>query len=164
MAIRRAFFERLGGFQEGWRYAEDIELSGRAERAGARSAFVPAAGVRHHKRSTLGAFAGQIFQFGAARVRLSRHERRPIEPAYWLPALWAAAFYASVAAGFSRGGFAWAPAAALALPLAAFGVETAARLGSFAALLWAPLVFAAQLHAYAAGLLCGIVRGGGKYA
>jgi GT2 family glycosyltransferase len=49
MAYRRDLLERLGGFDEGYRYpfGEDTDLAWRAKEGGARSAFAPDAVVHH---------------------------------------------------------------------------------------------------------------------
>ena len=102
LVIRRDLFERIGGFERwledsgprrGWtnpELAEDVWLGWRARRAGARSAFAPAALVHHavHRRGAVGyvserwrarhfpALAARIpelrEQFFFARVFLSR--------------------------------------------------------------------------------------------
>lgn len=57
LAVRREFFEMCGGFDEDFRQAafEDMEFSERAQRLGARTAFVEGAVVEHPvRRLTLG--------------------------------------------------------------------------------------------------------------
>lgn len=51
-AMRRAAFIAMGGFDEGWRWIEDIELGYRLRAAGRRIALLPEIQVQHRKRWT----------------------------------------------------------------------------------------------------------------
>ncbi len=54
MMMRRAAFDRVGGFDEGyWMYMEDLDLSYRLALAGWTSLYVPAATVHHVKGGTV---------------------------------------------------------------------------------------------------------------
>jgi GT2 family glycosyltransferase len=75
MAIRRSFFERLGGFCETFPYAtmEDIDLALRVLGAGERFEFVPGAVVCHPYRTAKG--VRFLYQAGASFLHLV--ERHP---------------------------------------------------------------------------------------
>lgn len=55
LAIRSELWYSLGGFDEDyWMYLEDVDLAFRAQLAGFRSVFVPAARIYHHLTGTAG--------------------------------------------------------------------------------------------------------------
>jgi glycosyltransferase involved in cell wall biosynthesis len=72
MGITRALFDELGGFDESFRHAEDIDLSWRAQLAGQALAFEPDARVRKQGRSGLLSVWRQHFDFGRADLQLVR--------------------------------------------------------------------------------------------
>jgi glycosyltransferase involved in cell wall biosynthesis len=69
-------FRRLGGFDEGTRIGEDIELSWRAQLASHRLRLAPEAVVHQRLRSEIGAQARQHLEYGAAGPSLYRRFRR----------------------------------------------------------------------------------------
>jgi cellulose synthase/poly-beta-1,6-N-acetylglucosamine synthase-like glycosyltransferase len=71
LAYRRAFFDRLGGFDPRFITAEDIDLNLRAVRAGARLGFVRDAVVYHRARETVVGFLFQAFWNGYGRKQLT---------------------------------------------------------------------------------------------
>jgi GT2 family glycosyltransferase len=75
MGIRRQVFEALGGFDESLRAAEDIDLCWRAQLAGYRLGFEPAAIVRKTKRPGLMAAWHQHANFGQADAGLFHRHR-----------------------------------------------------------------------------------------
>lgn len=57
MLVRRADFERLGGFDEGyWMYMEDLDLCWRFREAGLRTWYEPSVSARHLKGASSGRF------------------------------------------------------------------------------------------------------------
>ena len=74
VAIWRRVLDALGGWNEGYRFAEDIELSWRALNAGYRLAFAPDAVVQYRRRHTIPGLVRQQFFRGrqAHRVQLAR--------------------------------------------------------------------------------------------
>lgn len=70
MGIRRAVFERLGGFDESSSPAEDQDLSLRAQFAGCRLVFAPDAIVHYRLRSGIRAVARQHYHYGLSDARL----------------------------------------------------------------------------------------------
>ncbi len=74
----RAFFLRLGGYDETFSHNEDAELDRRAVAAGGRIWMCGDAAVTYFPRRTLGALARQYFRHGAGRMRtLRRHRLKP---------------------------------------------------------------------------------------
>jgi GT2 family glycosyltransferase len=69
-SIRRADFNRLGGFDERLRCREDYELGYRVILAGLRLHFVPEAIARHHDSSDVHKAMGRKFNEGIADVQL----------------------------------------------------------------------------------------------
>lgn len=72
MGMSADVFERVGGYNEDFVCGEDVELSIRLLKAGAKSAFIPEAHVYHKRRSTIEQFRLQVFRFGAARPLLAK--------------------------------------------------------------------------------------------
>jgi glycosyltransferase involved in cell wall biosynthesis len=85
MGISRALFDELGGFDESFRQAEDIDLSWRAQLSGRALSFEPGARVRKHGRADLASVWRQHFDFGRADLQLVRRYVdqgcRPMPPA-----------------------------------------------------------------------------------
>lgn len=70
MALSREAFERVGGFNEGASFCEDIELSWRLQLQGYPLHPVPDAVVHYRYRETLQAMWKQNVRYGAAHVYL----------------------------------------------------------------------------------------------
>ncbi|MEK6985824.1 MAG: glycosyltransferase [Candidatus Thermoplasmatota archaeon] len=76
LAYPRALFAKLGGFDEAFVTAEDIDLNFRAVDAGARILHAPAARVEAQARSNLLAFLRQAYWNGFGRKQLTlKHGR-----------------------------------------------------------------------------------------
>jgi GT2 family glycosyltransferase len=74
LAVRRRLFEDVGAFDERLRIGEDYDLCARLYGRGAEIAYVPAARVAHHHRTTLLGMLRQSFDFGRAHpCLLQRH-------------------------------------------------------------------------------------------
>ena len=74
-ASRRAVLEELGGFDEGFRRCEDVDLAYRMSQAGYRLAFAPEAVVYHHNEDDLAGLFRKGFAHGFHAVHaLKRHE------------------------------------------------------------------------------------------
>ena len=72
LMVRRAAFERVGGFYEGVRAAEDTDFSWRLQRAGWRLELRPQASVEHRYRATLRELRVQWRGYAAGRAWLRR--------------------------------------------------------------------------------------------
>ena len=76
LAYERGLFLRIGGFDEWFMTAEDIDLNLRAGDAGAKFVHVPEAIVYHRTRGSYFAFLKQAFWNGAGRKQLTlKHGR-----------------------------------------------------------------------------------------
>jgi succinoglycan biosynthesis protein ExoA len=77
-AFDRAFFQRIGGYDEMFSHNEDAELDERARRAGGRIWMCADATIDYFPRSRLLPLARQYFKHGAGRAgTLLKHRKRP---------------------------------------------------------------------------------------
>ena len=76
VGIRRAVFERAGGFDPAWRVGEDLELSLRLWLSGVDLHFEPAAVVHYRYRATLRSTFRQARFYGRVRPVLAERLRR----------------------------------------------------------------------------------------
>ena len=72
LMVRRAAFERIGGFTEGIRSGGDLDLCRRLRADGWRLGFRPAALVHHRHRETLPSLLGALTRYGAGAAWLNR--------------------------------------------------------------------------------------------
>lgn len=72
MGMSAALFNKVGGYDENFVCGEDVELSMRLMKAGAKSAFIEEAHVFHKRRTSIKQFRRQVFRFGAARPLLAK--------------------------------------------------------------------------------------------
>jgi GT2 family glycosyltransferase len=72
LMVRRAAFERIGGFTEGIRSGGDLDLCRRLAADGWRLVFRPAALVHHRHRETLASLLGALARYGAGASWLNR--------------------------------------------------------------------------------------------
>jgi glycosyltransferase involved in cell wall biosynthesis len=81
-AMRRSVYERLGGFDESFVHAQDLELSWRAQVAGVTLTWVPGARVAKRQRDSFRAKFRQHRGFGVADIMLVRRfgEHGLVEP------------------------------------------------------------------------------------
>jgi glycosyltransferase involved in cell wall biosynthesis len=86
MGMTRTLYEKVGGFGE-LRHGQDIELSHRIIKSGARVAHIPDAIVYHRRRTSLRRFFRQVFNWGVARVNLAKIDRDMLEPLHFVPAV-----------------------------------------------------------------------------
>jgi len=89
IAVRKEFFQQLGGFDEGFPFAsmEDVDFAQRMKEAHARQKFVPQAGVCHPWRD-IGGFRGmwntQAKHFFSVKYFLRLHPEAHINYTSWL--------------------------------------------------------------------------------
>jgi len=86
MGISREVFEQTGGYKI-TRMGEDIEFSLRIIEHGFTTGLIPDAYVYHKRRTSLKAFARQLFFFGRARINISRFHPSEIKLVHLLPIL-----------------------------------------------------------------------------
>jgi GT2 family glycosyltransferase len=72
LAVPRALLEELAGFDPELLVGEDYDLCARLYARGAEIAYVPAARVAHHHRTTVGGLLRQAFGFGQSHPDLLR--------------------------------------------------------------------------------------------
>ena len=74
VAIRKSFFEKVGGFDEGYRFAsgEDNDLSYKIGAAGGKILFEPKVLVDHHHPVSVGRYLKEQFRHGFWRVKMYR--------------------------------------------------------------------------------------------
>ena len=79
LGVWRTAFEAMGGFDETWATAGDIDFSYRMALAGSPLTFVPDAVIRYRFRSTLPGLVRQAFAYGVdgARIRQRYAEAGP---------------------------------------------------------------------------------------
>lgn len=86
MGISRRVFEQTGGFEFD-RYAEDIEFSIRMKQKGFRVGLIPDAFVYHKRRTSLGQFYKQVFNFGRGRALIGKRYPGEVKLTHWFPAM-----------------------------------------------------------------------------
>jgi len=86
MALKRSLYEKIGGFGS-LRHGQDIELSHRIHKSGARVKFMKDAIVYHRRRTTLKKFFRQVFNWGVARINLGKIDSAMLEPIHFIPSI-----------------------------------------------------------------------------
>ena len=86
MALKRSVYEKIGGFGS-LRHGQDIELSYRIHKSGARVKFIKDAIVYHRRRTTLKKFFRQVFNCGVARINLGKIDSVMLEPIHFIPSI-----------------------------------------------------------------------------
>lgn len=153
MGVRREVFAAVGGFAD-MRFGEDVDLSYRIVEGGFTTRLFPRAWVYHKRRSTFRQFYKQIFNSGAARVRLSRLHPGTLKVVHMLPAVFVAGCAALLAAAL------WLPwlTAAFVLFAAAIFADAAARTRSVHVAALAVVASFVQLTAYGCGFFYGMLH------
>ncbi|QXC63341.1 mycofactocin biosynthesis glycosyltransferase MftF [Aquihabitans sp. G128] len=102
LVARRADLEEVGGFDEGLRFGEDVDLVWRLVAARRTVRYEPEATVRHVSRATTRAWLRQRFDYGASAAPLARRHDdavRPLGTAARVAAAWALAAGGGVVPG-----------------------------------------------------------------
>ncbi len=86
MCVSRKVYETIGGMNK-LRHGQDMDFSARIVEAGFRTGLVRDAFVYHKRRTSLAKFYRQIFNWGVARINLSRLHPTLSKPVHFLPAL-----------------------------------------------------------------------------
>ena len=86
MGVNKEIFLKIGGFSE-MRIGEDPDLSMTIWENGHQTAFFDNIGVYHKRRTDLGKFSKQVYQFGCARPILNQRHPDYIKPTFWFPTL-----------------------------------------------------------------------------
>ncbi len=80
LVARRKVLIGLGGFDEGLRFGEDVDLVWRANAAGWTVRYAPEIEVEHQPRRSAGALARQRFQYGSSSAGLDRRHPGAVAP------------------------------------------------------------------------------------
>ncbi len=91
LVCRTDVLRELGGFDEGLRFGEDVDLVWRLTEAGYRARYEPASVVLHAPRSSWGELWRQRFGYGRSAAPLARRHRgalAPVRMSGWSAAVW----------------------------------------------------------------------------
>ncbi|MCK4385878.1 MAG: glycosyltransferase [Candidatus Marinimicrobia bacterium] len=91
MGIHRSIYEKLGGMGT-LRHGQDLEFSRRIIASGAKVVSVPDAVVYHKRRTSLRKFFRQMFNWGVARINLTKLDNGILEPLHFIPAIGSVGF------------------------------------------------------------------------
>lgn len=86
MGVNKEIFLKIGGFSE-MRIGEDPDLSMTIWENGYQTAFFDNIGVYHKRRTDLGKFSKQVYQFGCARPILNQRHPNYVKPTFWFPSI-----------------------------------------------------------------------------
>ncbi|OPB89052.1 glycosyltransferase [Elizabethkingia ursingii] len=86
MGVKKAVFLEVGGFSE-MRIGEDPDLSMTLWEKGYQTAFFDHIGVYHKRRTDLGKFSKQVYQFGVARPILNQRHPTYTKLTFWFPSV-----------------------------------------------------------------------------
>lgn len=86
MGISRKIYETIGGMG-GLRHGQDMDYSMRIYNAGFKVGLIPGAFVYHKRRTSIPKFFRQIFNWGVARINLTRRHPHTLKAVHLLPAL-----------------------------------------------------------------------------
>lgn len=86
MGVNKEIFLKIGGFSE-MRIGEDPDLSMTIWEKGYKTAFFDDIDVYHKRRTDLGKFSKQVYQFGCARPILNQRHPDYVKPTFWFPTL-----------------------------------------------------------------------------
>lgn len=84
MGVKKSAFDEVGGFSE-MRIGEDPDLSMSLWEAGFSTAFFDDIGVYHKRRTDLGKFSKQVYQFGIARPILNQRHPEYVKLSFAFP-------------------------------------------------------------------------------
>lgn len=95
MGVNKEIFLKIGGFSE-MRIGEDPDLSMTIWEKGYKTAFFDDIGVYHKRRTDLGKFSKQVYQFGCARPILNQRHPDYVKPTFWFPTLFLLGYVAGI--------------------------------------------------------------------
>lgn len=153
MGIHRSIFAKLGGMNN-LRHGQDLEFSRRIVASGAKVIYIPAAIVYHKRRTSLQKFFRQIFNWGVARINLTKIDQAILEPLHFMPAVGADTFIVlTILAPFCRiCRYLWLlSSGAGLLILGVIVIDAYRRYRQVKPALLAPLVALTQVFAYGFG-------------
>lgn len=95
MGVNKEIFLKIGSFSE-MRIGEDPDLSMTIWENGYQTAFFDDIGVYHKRRTDLGKFSKQVYQFGCARPILNQRHPDYVKPTFWFPTLFLLGYVAGI--------------------------------------------------------------------
>lgn len=95
MGVNKEIFLKIGGFSE-MRIGEDPDLSMTIWENGYQTSFFDDIGVYHKRRTDLGKFSKQVYQFGCARPILNQRHPDYVKPTFWFPTLFLLGYIAGI--------------------------------------------------------------------
>ena len=95
MGVNKEIFLKIGGFSE-MRIGEDPDLSMTIWENVYQTAFFDDIGVYHKRRTDLGKFSKQVYQFGCARPILNQRHPDYVKPTFWFPTLFLLGYVAGI--------------------------------------------------------------------
>jgi len=95
MGVNKEIFLKIGGFSE-MRIGEDPDLSMTTWENGYQTAFFDDIGVYHKRRTDLGKFSKQVYQFACARPILNQRHPDYVKPTFWFPTLFLLGYVAGI--------------------------------------------------------------------
>lgn len=93
MGISREIYNKIGGMG-GLRHGQDMDYSMRIYNAGFKVGLIADAHVYHKRRTSIPKFFRQIFNWGVARINLSRRHPHTLKLVHLLPAMLIAGLFA----------------------------------------------------------------------
>ena len=162
MGISRKIYETIGDMG-GLRHGQDMDYSARIYKAGFKVGLIEKAYVYHKRRTSLWKFFKQIFNWGVARINLSRMHPELLKPIHLAPAVLVIALVGILVLGASIG---WLFEA---LTLLGFGYLLLGILVTVQSFLWYKLIpvsllsiltITIQILAYGFGLLYALIQVG----
>lgn len=161
MGIRREIFEDIGGFGS-LRHGQDMDFSARIYDAGYKVGLIDSAVVYHKRRTSFRRFFKQIFNWGVARINLSRIHKEFLKPIHLVPACIVSAMFLLLllAPFFPILGVLLMIAGYLALIVALIAfIQSWTMYGSLKISLLSVVALFVQVLAYGLGTLSGIGQG-----
>jgi glycosyltransferase involved in cell wall biosynthesis len=153
MGIHYSIFASLGGMNH-LRHGQDLEFSRRIVASGAKVIYIPEARVYHKRRTSLRKFFRQIFNWGVARINLTKLDRGILEPLHFMPAIGTDTFIIlTLLAPFWQVAR-WAWLICLLLGVILLGIiklDAYRRYRDWRAAILAPVVAVTQIFAYGLG-------------
>ena len=95
MGVKKVLFNNLGGFGS-LRHGQDIELSNRIHKSGAKVVLLIDAIVFHRRRTTLKKFFRQVFNWGVARINLGKIDSDMLEVIHFVPSFFTVFSFLSI--------------------------------------------------------------------
>ena len=155
MGLHRNVYRKIGGMGS-LRHGQDMDFSARIYREGFKVDFIEEGVVYHKRRTSLGRFFKQIFNWGVARINLGRRYSEMLKPIHFFPA--GIVLGVAILALFS-GFVPFATEALMAAGLVALAVglfaciQSFARYGKWSVALLSIVTLFTQVFAYGLGVL-----------